>query len=223
MGEAQMVLRYLALILFSLWSNIIFSQIFQKENLSIDNVNYSLEVGKEEQKLPYFTINNNSTSELKRIDLGTSDPEVFNYNSVVEFQTTRLPNLGVFFTVAVAAPGGSDTEFEISIIKFSNHQLQLMNAPVWDLMVEDGFYLGKINDHDGVEAVTWKYIPDKNEYHAGAHRYQINIYNLKNNKFELAKSLPTKNKYKNGIDALKEFDFNFHNQLTDFNVYQKYR
>ena len=218
-----MVLRFLALILIFLLSNVAFSQIFQKKDLTIDNISYSLEVGKEEQKLPYFTIKNNNTGELEKIDLGTSDPEVFNYNSVAEFKTTSLPDVDNFFTFVVAAPGGSDTEFEISIIKILNGKPQFINAPVWDLMVEDGFYLGKINDQFGVGAVTWKYILGENESHAEPHRYQIDIYDFKNHKFDLLKSLMTKNKYKNGNDALKEFNFDLDNQLAMLTIYQKYQ
>ena len=218
-----MVLRSLILGLIFLWSNVAFSQTFQKESVSIDHANYSVEVGKKNQGSPYFILKNNITSELQRIDLGASDSDVFNYNSIAEFQTTNLPSLGKFFTIVVAAPGGSDTEFEVSIAKLLDSKLQLINIPVWDLMVEDGFYLGKINDQYGVGAVSWKYVSNKNGNRTQPHYYRINIYHLKNDKFILLTSFQTKNKYNDGTTALKEFNLYLDNQLAKFNIYQKYR
>jgi len=90
-------------------------------------------------------------------------------------------------------------------------------------MVEDGFYIGKINKQNELGAVTWEFIFGENESHVSKHRYKISFYKFTNNQLVLTKSIITKNKYSEGQEALKEMNLNFENQLYDFHQFDEYR
>ena len=143
--------------------------------------------------------------------------EEFAYtNSFLRFRRFDIRGLSSPILLAVAAfPGGSDEAFQVKIIGERDGKITLLNPEPLLLTIQDGIFLGRINNKYGYGMITWKYQDDAAHY--ARHRYEIIIqkWDPKSMKFVTATKLMTAKKFKDGPTALKHHGLPFKNLRDD--------
>ncbi|WP_348267461.1 hypothetical protein [Edaphobacter sp. DSM 109919] len=199
---------------------------FEADGLGRIDVTSSFPVG----GFPTANFRNSSGRVLYSVPMGSTDPEIFRIEQRSPDDPPEWSNLGpskiVYFVLGSKAQqrsvlaiaqytGGSDCEYVPALVGSAGGRLKswLQQEPV--VNSQGGFYVGDLGGHRGFGLAAWTDLWEDGA-HYGSHRYNIRLYRIDpgTGTSSLIFKADTKRKYGKGLDALKEFGFQYENFLT---------
>jgi hypothetical protein len=126
-------------------------------------------------------------------------------NPFLRFRGIRAKGFNSPLILAVAvAPGGSDHAFFGVVIGEIEGNLVVLTRPSLFTSVQGGFFLGYLNKHLGYGLISWRFLWNEGA-HYDYHRYEIEFYKLKGNRFVRQRRYDSKRRYYgDGSEALRE-------------------
>jgi len=164
---------------------------------------------------------------LLNVEMGHTDKTNGRFRAGIEFKALSIAGFpNPMLMIVSAAPHGSDTTWEVSLISGSSGQLRVLWRQPDVLFSEGGFYLGNLGKCSDLGIGIWDSISNEaEECHLCPHRYKLKLFpwDGKKKKFKSGSSFETKRKYKDGGEALKELGFQFPNQILQFKRLEEFR
>ena len=150
-----------------------FAAVQAQKEITVLGAHYFLSVGKNKNKLPYFTIENGDIQKNITVVMGEDIQDAFSYHSSISFKEVERNQQRKIFAVVAASSGASDTEFEVNMVEFTGTSAYILTPSAWHLMSEDGFFVRKMNKLPELTIVKWNFIFASDESRADPHRYRI--------------------------------------------------
>ncbi|MFN7944012.1 MAG: hypothetical protein U0Z53_01450 [Blastocatellia bacterium] len=116
------------------------------------------------------------------------------------FASPLIMSVGAYY-------GGSDNAYFLTVFGEVDGKIKCLNQQPIFANIQGGYYLGFLNSQVGYGLACWNFIwgKDIDESHYSKHRYEIEIYQFHDGKFQRTIRSVTKRKYQgNGAESLRE-------------------
>ncbi len=133
------------------------------------------------------------------------DPRIEGSHSELRFRTVKSDGLSPMIMSVAVCHGGSDDAFFLTVFSESDGKIRRLNDKPLFANIQGGYYLGYLNKRLGYGLAAWNFRWE-NSGHYDLHKYDIDIYKLRDRTFQEVLKTKSKKMYDSdkGWGALRE-------------------